>query len=339
MRVLFIVPEMLAQNLRGRAIGLLKRYPRVHRWLHRFRPVRASLVHPYLYVWQVWGGTLNMMRHCALARSLGADAALVTPGGKNTYGRFNIVDVPYVSWSAIRADDLVVVPDIASDLVGRLAGPVIVYLQNPQLVYNNFDYMSPRVTLWTDSPFMVEVCERILPGKEIPIVPNIVDPRTFPFRPQSEREPVVFAFPRKGADYIRETMDEYARLGGKHFRFELIHGMPLFELAEAMQRPQVFLASAEIEGCALPPQESMACGMVVVGKSARGANFAMEHRRTAMVAETPREAAQCLVELEDPLLRDSISRRGHELISRYFPENEPTVLWRSTLARFGIARA
>jgi len=330
---------MLVDDLRGRAIGFLKRYPRFYRRLHGFPPVRANLVHPHLHVWQIWGGTLNVMRHCGLARSMGADAALVTPSGKNTYGRFNVVDVPYVGWSDIRADDLVVVPDFASELVNRLEGPVIVYLQNPQLVYNNYDYMSSRVTLWTDSPFMVDVCRSILPGREVPIVPNIVDPVTFPYRPQSEREPVVFAFPRKGPEYIEATQEEYTRLGGKHFRFELIHGLSLFELAKAMQRPQVFLASAEIEGCALPPQESMACGMVVVGKSARGANFAMEHRRTAMVAETPQEAAQCLRELEDLALRDSIARRARELISRYFPENEPTALWRSTLARCGIAYA
>lgn len=333
MRLLFIIPEMIANDLRGKAIQYFKRFPR----LHRLPPLRDWLVHPYLYVKLMSGGMLNIMRHCALVRSMGVDAALVTPSGKDTYGRFNIVDVPFLPWSAIRRDDLCVVPDFASELTDRLTGPVIVYLQAPYLVFNNFDYKSPRVALWTDSTFMVEVCTPILPGKEIPIVPNIVDSRTFPYRAQSEREPVVLAFPRKGPEFIQATQDEYTQLGGKYFRFELIDGVPLFELAKAMQRPQVFLASANVEGCALPPQESMACGMVVVGKTARGANFAMEHRKTAMVAETPQAAAQSLLELEDLTLRNRVSRNAYEFISRYFPENEPAAHWRKTLATYGIA--
>lgn len=337
MRILFLIPEIIADDLRARTIGIVKRVPGLRVWLHKLPLIRDRYLHPYLYLDQVKGGALNIMRHCSLVRSMGVDAALVTPSGKNTYGHFNIVDVPYLPWSAIRQDDLCVIPEIASELADRLTGPVIVYLQAPHVVFNNFDYMSPRVSLWTDSPFMVEVCTALLPGKEIPIVPNIVASKTFPYRPQSDREPVVLAFPRKGPEFIRATQDEYARLGGHHFRFELIHGISLFELAKLMQRPQVFLASADVEGCALPPQESMACGMVVVGKTARGANFAMEHRKTAMVAETPQAAAQSLLELEDAALRETVSRNGYEFISRYFPENEPAAHWRKTLASYGIA--
>lgn len=336
MRILFIIPELIIDPLRARAVGFIKRVPILRERLHRLPLVRDRFIHPFLYARQAWGGILNIMRHCALVKNLGVETALVTPRGLDTFGRFNIVDLPFLPWSAIRPDDLCVIPDFASDLADRLRGPVIVYLQAPNLVFNNFDYMSPRVKLWTDSPFMVGVSTAILPGKEIPIVPNIVDPKTFPFREQSKREPVVFAFPRKGADFIQTTRDLYSRMGGNYFRFELIDGLPLFDLAREMQRPQVFLASAESEGCALPPQESMACGVVVVGKTARGANFSMEHRRTAMVAETPETAAESLLELEDPALREYISRTGHAFISRYFPENEPAMHWRRMLASYGF---
>jgi hypothetical protein len=80
----------------------------------------------------------------------------------------------------------------------------------------------------------------------------------------------------------------------------------------------------------------MAAVLFVVGKSARGANFAMEHRHTAMVAETPEEAAVALRELEDATLRDTISRNGHAFIRRYFPEGEPATLWRTTLRELGF---
>ena len=184
---------------------------------------------------------------------------------------------------------------------------------------------------------MLAKCQKVFSGKEISIVPNIIDPVMFPFRPQIERERgLIFAFPRKGPDFIKATQDAYSDSGGTYWRFELIEGLTLSKLAHEMRRPQVFLASGEVEGCALPPQESMAAGIVVVGKTARGANFSMEHRHTAMVAETPEAAVDCLRELENPELRDHISRNGYEFIRRYFPEGEPTRLWQETFRELGI---
>jgi glycosyltransferase involved in cell wall biosynthesis len=331
-----MIPDLLGADLRDRAIQFVKRHPRVQ----HLPGLKKALVHFGLYTKTTYGGTLNIMRHCALARSLGVDAALVTPSGKDTYGRFNVVDVPFVRWSEIRGNDLCLVPDFCTDLVSQLAGPVIVYLQIPTLLFPNFDYLHPRVRLWTDSPFMLEKCRAVFPGKEIAIVPNIIDPKTFPFRPQSEREPgLLFAFPRKGPEFIEATAKAYAALGGTYWRVEMVHGLTLLELAKQMQRPQAFLASADVEGCALPPQESMACGIVVVGKNARGANFSMEHRKTAMVAETPEAAAVCLREIEDSNLRDDIARRAHSFVSRYFPEGEPKELWCTTLREFGVSVA
>jgi hypothetical protein len=65
----------------------------------------------------------------------------------------------------------------------------------------------------------------------------------------------------------------------------------------------------------------------------------MEHRRTAMVAETPEAAAESLRELEDATLRDELSRNGHAFISRYFPDGEPMTHWRATLAELGVVVA
>ncbi len=333
MRLLFLIPELIQDRLKNPAFAFLMQ----HRRLTNLPIIRVRFISPWLYVSQTYGGTLNIMRHCALARSLGADARLLTPTGKDTYGQFSVVDCPYVPWSDVRDDDVCVVPEFCAGLVDRLKGPAIVYLQIPTHLYRNFDYLSSRVRLWTDSPFMLEKSKAVYSGKDISIVPNIVDPIMFPFRPQSEREPgLIFAFPRKGPEFISATRDAYSKLGGKYWKFELIDGLTLSALAVEMQRPQAFLASADIEGCALPPQESMAAGLVVVGKSARGANFAMEHRHTAMVADTPDEAAQCLLELENEELRDAISRNGHKLISRYFPDGEPTEFWSQMLQELGI---
>lgn len=334
MRLLVLVPDLVQGGPLRPVVEFLRRHPRAA----GLPPVRKLLVHPALYTHVAWGGTLNNMRHAAIARDLGADARLVCPSGRDTYGAFNVVDLPYMKWSDRRDDDVVLVPDFCSDLADEVRGRTIVYLQVPIHLRRDFDYMADRMTLWTDSPHMLGLCREVFPGKDIPIVPNVVDDRVFPFVPQSEREPgLILAFPRKGPDYIAATRAHYAKLGGKYWHFELIDGIPLRELARRMGRAQAFLASADVEGCALPPQESMACGMIVVGKSASGANFAMEHRKTAMVAETPEAAAESLRELEEPQLRESISRAAHAFIARYFPSGEPRELWRATLTKMGFA--
>lgn len=293
-----------------------------------------------LRIWEVFGGTLNIMRHCQVARSQGADAVMATLSGQDTYGEWGLPGLPFIRWADRRPDDICIIPDFVSNLADDVAGKSIVYLQVPIHTRANFNYQDPRIALWTDSPYMLEICRATYPGKEVQIVPNIIDCNKFPFIPQEKREPgLVFAFPRKGPEFIAETKEWYQKLGGAYWRFELIDGLSIHELAKEFRRPQVFLASAEVEGCALPPQESMASGIVVVGKTARGANFCMEHGKTAMIAESPEAAARCLLELEDETLRDSISRNAYDYISRYFFDGEPAQFWQQTIAQYSVPKA
>lgn len=110
--------------------------------------------------------------------------------------------------------------------------------------------------------------------------------------------------------------------------------MSITELAQQFRRPQAFLASAVYEGCALPPQEAMAAGIVVVGKTARGANFCMEKSHTALTGETPAEVAQCLLSLEQAELRDQLSQNAYTYIQQYFPDHLPTQFWQKNIATF-----
>lgn len=336
-RLIFLIPELVETNLQNLGARLLRKNRHRIGDSITFFIARHTVVHPNLYTTIMSGGTLNIIRHCLIARSLGVDAVLATPSGRNNYGHRNIASVSTVRWSDRTPNDICVVPDFATRLIDEVEGVTIAYLQAPHLVRADFNHQNPRVVLWTDSPFMLERCQEVLPGKEIPIVPNIVDDQVFPFRPQAERTPgLIFAFPRKGPEFIEGTRKTYEALGGKYWHFELIDGVSLNELARRMQEPQAFLASADVEGCALPPQESMAAGIVVVGKDARGANFSMQHRETAMLANTPEEAARALVELEDSELRDRLSRSGHAFISRYFPSREPAEFWRAALRELGF---
>lgn len=280
------------------------------------------------------GGIMNIVRHCALATGLGADAALATDSGKDPHGRrWFRHEMPVIKWNDRRHDDVCLIPDLYSERIGSVAGPCILYQQTPLRLYNNFDHMRQDLQIWTDSPAMLAKCEQSYPGKEIPIVPNIVDDKSFPFIRQLERKPrMIIVFPRKGNDFIKDVFLAYRRAGGRYWKRKVISGLRFDKMAVVFQRAQAFLASAEAEGCALPPQESMAGGVVVVGKNAKGSNFCMRHEETAMVADTVEETAASLRELEDATLREELAGNAYSFIKRYFPDAEPKKFWQTILA-------
>lgn len=328
MRFVFLIPDLYSKAFCDR-LNLALRITRTRRFLSDFVRLRMMPVD------QVYGGTLNIMRHCAIARSCGVEAVLATMRGHNNLGEYGLPGLPFIRWADRQPDDICLVPDFVTELMDQVKGPAIAYLQVPIHTHNNFNYQDDRFSLWTDSPYMQSICEAAYPGKVAEIVPNIIDDEMFPFIPQDQREAgVLFAFPRKGREFITETQEHYTALGGTYWKFELIDGLSIQQLAEEFRRPQVFLASAAIEGCALPPQESMASGIIVVGRTAAGANFCMEHRQTAMTAETPKEAAQCLLELEDADLRHTLSHNAHHYISRYFPTQEPKQFWQEKIRHY-----
>jgi hypothetical protein len=328
MRFVFLIPDLdTTENWQRFSTFIYQTRSSFLRDIWRLRWMRTP---------QLFGGTLNLMRHCMVARQCGLDAVLATMRGKDTYGDFAIPGLPFIRWADRRPDDVCIVPDFVTELVDEVKGAVIAYQQSPLQVHQNFDYRDGRVSIWTDSPHMYGLCEAAYPGKAIEIVPNVVDNNMFPFIPQDQREEgLLFGFPRKGgAEFIQATEDCYHALGGSFWRFERVDGLSIHQLAQEFRRPQVFLASVDAEGCALPPQESMASGIVVVGKTAKGANFCMEHGKTAMAAETPEAAARCLLEIEDGAMRDRLSHNAYNYIQRYFPTGEPQQFWQTIKQRY-----
>jgi hypothetical protein len=280
------------------------------------------------------GGIMNIVRHCRLACSLGVQGVLATESGNDTHGRkWFKHDMAYIKWNDRKDDDICVIPDYFTDLVAGVHGPCIVYMQSPLWLKQNFDYKRPDLTMWTDSPLMLERCTQLYPGKEIPIVPNIVDSGSFPFIPQSERKDgMVIVFPRKGADFIKSVFSEYRAMGGCYWKPKVVNKMPFEKMILLFHQAQAFLASADVEGCALPPQESMAAGVVVVGRNANGANYCMQHGKTAMVCNYPEGTAAFLLALERSAVRQNLADRAYAFIKRYFPEGEPTRFWKTILA-------
>jgi len=282
----------------------------------------------------VSGGALNIMRHAQIARQLGANAVLATESGRDTYGPTRgLAGLQFIAWSDRRPEDVCIVPDIYTGQIPEIQGYAVAYLQSPNWLRNDFDHTLHRVALWTDSPFMFEVCRRTFPGKLPIMVPNVIDPRSFPFVPQSERRRgELIAFPRKGADFIDQVYKKYSALGGSYWQLSLLDGLPFHKFAARLQTPQAFLASAAVEGCALPPLEAMAAGIVVVGRDAAGANFYMKHRETALIANDPDQAVEALGEIENAAVREKLSRGAYAAARAWFPENEPTDFWKRFLS-------
>lgn len=329
MRFVFLIPDFKQGWLWKRlAEGVsLSHSQAVYHWFLR----------QWLYVDEVYGGTMNIMRHCWVARQCGAEAVLATMSGQDNYGDVFGLNrtLPYIAWRDRRAEDVCLVPDFATLLINDVDGVAIAYEQSPLQTKTDFDYRQDNVYLWTDSDLMQGICAEIYPDKTAEIVPNIVDSELFPFIPQDQREQgLLFAFPRKGKDFILETQALYQQQGGTFWKFELIDGISLKTLAQQFRRPQAFLASATFEGCALPPQEAMAAGIVVVGKTARGANFCMENGKTALTGETPAEVVQCLFQLENETLRNTLAQNGYDYIKQYFPEGKPAQFWRQKIEEF-----
>lgn len=324
MRVVFLIPA-LRRNRGARILSSLieKMSPgRLGRWA-----MSCSCS-----VDQVWGGTLNIFRHGDAARRAGADVVFATTDGVDSYGdvfgdgrRYS-----FIRWRDRRETDLCIVPDYMSRLIDDVHGPVVAYEQSPLQLNADFEFRRENVQIWTDSPFMRTLCEATFPGKAITIVPNVVDEALFPFIPQSARTPgLIFAFPRKNPEFISATRRCYAELGGSYWNFELIDALSITQLAARFREPQAFLASARNEGCALPPQEAMAAGIVVVGRTAGGANFCMQEGVTSLNAETPDAAARRLVELESAALRERLAAAGRSYISRFLPDAQPLDFWTS----------
>ena len=271
------------------------------------------------------GGIMNIIRFGELASSLGADVAVATFSGKDGHGKkWFKHNLPVIKWEDRSDDDICLIADLYSDQADHVNGACILYMQTPLQLHNNFDYMRKDLQIWTDSPYMLEMCKEHYPGKDIPIVPNIVDSKAFPFKPQSERKAGrIFVFPRKGDDFIKEVFKKYKKAGGNYWKPKRLHKLPFEKLAEEFGEAQAFFASADVEGCALPPQESMAAGVVVIGKNATGANFSMQHNKTALVCNTVDETVENLFRAEDEKLRTELAGEAYNFISRYFPDAEP----------------
>ena len=80
----------------------------------------------------------------------------------------------------------------------------------------------------------------------------------------------------------------------------------------------------------------MAAGVVLIGKNATGANFSMQHNKTALVCNTVDETVENLFRAENEKLRTELADEAYNFISRYFSDAEPKQFWEETLRKIKL---
>jgi len=125
--------------------------------------------------------------------------------------------------------------------------------------------------------------------------------------------------PCDNANYWRRIEQYLSKCGG-HVRFPFgTKGAPHSQLADYYRAADVVAFPSRYESRGMVPVEAMACGAPVVGTPVEGNE---ELIRQAGIA-VPRDDSRALEEalkrlLSDPRLRETLSRRGHELISEEY---------------------
>lgn len=227
------------------------------------------------------GGMAVILRLAEHLRAAGEDAILVRREGSGSF--LQSPETPVIPWDALHLgpDDLWLVPEGWPNalLPGLQAGcRCMVYVQNWAFLLGNLPGNDDRV--WSRLP--VEFLSVSAPvawfveqatGKTSSILRPGIDLELF--HPPVEPRPVsplrIAWMPRKNValgKQIRQFVEARNRL--PHTEWIEIHNMPPQEVAEALRRSHIFLATGFPEGFSLPPLEALASGCVVAGFSGLG---------------------------------------------------------------------
>ena len=142
MRFVFLIPDFLSNPVHVKLMDVW------HRRFQRSSLLRRAVRHPLMFAARyISGGSLNIMRHCNVARSVGADAVMSTLWGRDDYGDLRIHDLPFIRWKDRRKDDVCILPDIGTHFIDDVKGPAVAYEQNPTRIYDDFNWRSSRVTI------------------------------------------------------------------------------------------------------------------------------------------------------------------------------------------------
>lgn len=242
--------------------------------------------------------------------------------------------------------DTLVVPEIYGPYFERLPrGPRLVAFN--QNAYLTFDGLAPGQRLSYDrfdaalavSPDNAEFLRFAIPGLDVSVVSNAVDPEVF--RPAAEPPPRRLALmPRKRSAEAEQILRLLGpRLAG--WEVVTISSSSEAEVAAALRAAPIFLALGKQEGFGLPAAEAMASGCFVVGFPAFGGREIFDPAFSRPVEDgdvlaAARELAAAMASYEeDPrLLREDGARARRHIEASFPPERQ-----RRELVEFFAGRA
>lgn len=125
--------------------------------------------------------------------------------------------------------------------------------------------------------------------------------------------------PRENADYWRRIEQYLSKCGG-HVRFPFgTKGAPHDQLVEYYRAADVVAFPSRYESRGMVPAEAMACGTPVVGTPVEGNEELIRQAGILVPIDDSRALEEALKRLiSNPELRETLSRRGHELVSEEY---------------------
>jgi hypothetical protein len=245
------------------------------------------------------GGNRVIYRHVDILNDAGIKACVLHQKRGFRYSWFdNDTRVASVRDTAARRGDLLVIPEVDTDLLSRLASGIrfVVFNQNSFLTWQPASaetvnaYMgSPDLAgVLTVSQYNEEMLRLAFPGRAIRRVHLGIDPKVF--RCGSEDRPRRIAYmPRRGRDHAQQVLDVLHGRGSLGaWEVVALDGLSHAEVADRLRTVRIFLAFTSQEGFGLPAAEAMACGSYVIGNHGYGGRefFLPEFSRSIETGDT-----------------------------------------------------
>lgn len=187
-----------------------------------------------------------------------------------------VIDFLFPSDIQLKADDILVVPEIYGPRIGEIAPGIrkIIFNQNSHYTFDGYSsdlkdkqtpYHCPEVlATLVVSEHSLQSLRYVFPDHFFSRIHNGVDKEKFVFK--QEKKPQIAYMPRKLSEdalYIINSLK--FRDAFHNFEFVEIDNLKENEAAAVLRESLIFLSFSDREGCPLPPMEAMACGCLVVG--------------------------------------------------------------------------
>ncbi|WP_428425580.1 glycosyltransferase [Pararhizobium sp.] len=288
------------------------------------------------------GGIRVIYRHVDILNDAGISAFVLhqRAGFRCTWFE-NTTSITNMGNAQINRSDLLVVPELDVDVLGRLSPGIkyAIFNQNSHLTWKRAssvelsrymanDDLSGIVTV---SSHNQEMLEYSFPNAAVQRVHLGIDPAIF-FAGSGNRPRSIGYMPRRGREDARQVFEMLQARGClRGWQVTALDGLSHGAVADRLRSTRIFLAFTNQEGFGLPAAEAMACGNYVIGNHGNGGreffhndfSCSIDHGDTLAFAKAVEQAI--IADREDD---DWCTQRGRAasefILSKYTPEQEKT---------------